>query len=96
MAAFIFAGVISGMLAKAAHDLGDSHSAMTQARTASVCADNAGHDGLRVWASGLKSLIAYWAGWPHEAARYAQAGSEVAARIRGTGSVWLPAQEARV
>ncbi|MER6832257.1 hypothetical protein ABT352_40160 [Streptosporangium sp. NPDC000563] len=44
----------------------------------------------------MKSLIAYWAGWPHEAARYAQAGSEVAARIRGTGSVWLPAQEARV
>ncbi|WP_326829263.1 hypothetical protein OIE13_34295 [Streptosporangium sp. NBC_01810] len=93
---YLFAGVISGMLAKASHDLGDPHSAMTQARTASVCADNAGHDGLRVWTYGLKSLIAYWAGWPHEAARYVQVGAEVAARTRGTGSVWLLAQEARV
>ncbi|WP_433259693.1 hypothetical protein ACQPYK_48895 (plasmid) [Streptosporangium sp. CA-135522] len=93
---YLFAGVISGMLAKASHDLGDPHSAMTQARASFVCADNAGHDGLRAWTRGLQSMIAYWAGWPHEAARYAQAGGEFAARIRGTGSVWLPAQEARV
>jgi hypothetical protein len=93
---YLLAGVISGMLAKASHDLGDPHSAMTQARTSFVCADNAGNDGLRAWTRGLQSMIAYWAGWPHEAARYAESGGEYAARTHGTGSVWLPAQEARV
>ncbi|WP_240506943.1 hypothetical protein [Thermoactinospora rubra] len=93
---YLLAGVISGMLAKASHDLGDPHSAMTQARTSWVCADNAGHDGLRAWTRGLQSMIAYWAGWPHEAIRYAELGADVAARTRGTAAVWLSAQEARV
>ncbi|MBG0818958.1 hypothetical protein HS045_33020 [Planomonospora sp. ID82291] len=93
---YLLAGVISGMLAKASHDLGDPHSAMTQARASFVCADNAGHDGLRAWTRGLQSMISYWAGWPHEAGRYAQSGGEYASRTRGTSSVWLPAQEARV
>jgi hypothetical protein len=68
---------------------------MTQARTAYVCADNADHHGLRVWVRGLQSLVAYWAGWPHEALRYAQLGSEYARQTTGTAAVWLPAQEAR-
>ncbi|GAB2482487.1 helix-turn-helix domain-containing protein [Streptosporangium sandarakinum] len=93
---YLMAGVLSGMLAKASHDLGDPNSAMKQARASFICADNAGHDGLRTWTRGLQSMIAYWAGWPHEAARYAQLGGEFAGRTRGTGSVWLPAQEARV
>ncbi|WP_143020440.1 XRE family transcriptional regulator [Sinosporangium album] len=93
---YLLAGVVCGILAKASHDLGDPRSAMTQARTAFICAENAGHDGLRVWTRGLQSLIAYWAGWPNEAARYAQHGAAYAARGRGTSSVWLPAQEARV
>ncbi|GIH69144.1 hypothetical protein Mth01_13970 [Sphaerimonospora thailandensis] len=93
---YLLTGVICGMLAKASHDLGEPHSAMTQARTAFVCAENAGHDGLRAWTRGLQSMIAYWAGWPNEAARYAQSGAEPATRTRGTAAVWLPAQEARV
>lgn len=92
---YLLTGVICGMLAKASHDLGDPHSAMTQARTASICADNAGHDGLRTWTRCLQSMIAYWAGWPNDAVRYAEAGAEAAAHTRGTASVWLPAQEAR-
>jgi hypothetical protein len=92
---YLLTGVICGMLAKASHDLGDPHSAMTQARTAFVCADNAGHDGLRTWTRSLQSMIAYWAGWPNDAVRYAEVGDEAARRTTGTASVWLPAQEAR-
>ncbi|GAA2628649.1 hypothetical protein GCM10010411_77500 [Actinomadura fulvescens] len=92
---YLLAGALCGMLAKASHDLGDPHSAMTQARTAHVCADNAGHPGLQAWTRGLQSMIAYWAGWPHEAVRYAQLGDEPATAATGTSSVWLPAQEAR-
>jgi hypothetical protein len=92
---YLLTGVISGMLAKASHDLGDPHSAITQARTAFICADNAGHDGLRTWTRCLQSMIAYWAGWPNDAVRYAEAGTEAAGRTAGTAAVWLPAQEAR-
>ncbi|MDF5751098.1 hypothetical protein [Spongiactinospora sp. TRM90649] len=92
---YLLAGVVSGMLAKASHDMGDPHSALTQARASFVCADNAGHDGLRAWTRGLQSLICYWAGWPQEAARYAAGGAEFARRTSGTASVWLPAQEGR-
>lgn len=92
---YLLAGAVSGMLAKASHDLGDPTSAMTQARAAHVCADNAGHPGLQAWTRGLQSLIAYWAGWPNESIRYAGLGAEAAGRTTGTTAVWLPAQEAR-
>ena len=92
---YMLAGVVSGLLAKASHDLGKAHDAMTQARTMYVCADNADHTGLRVWARGLQSLIAYWAGRPQEAVRYAQAGSMILENTRGTVAAWLPALEAR-
>jgi hypothetical protein len=93
---YLLSGIISGMLAKASHDLGNPHAAMTQARAAIVCAENAGHDGLRTWVRVLQSMIAYWAGSPREAARYVDAGAEYAARTRSTAAVWLPAQAARV
>lgn len=92
---YLLTGAICGMLAKASHDLGDPHAAMTQARTAYICADSAGHDGLRTWTRGLQSLIAYWAGWPNDAVRYAQLGRDADAGTVGTAAVWLPAQEAR-
>ncbi|WP_235017880.1 hypothetical protein [Thermomonospora echinospora] len=92
---YVLAGAISGMLAKASHDLGNPQAAMTQARTAYVCADNAGHDGLRAWTRCLQSMIAYWAGWPNDSVRYARLGAQPAARTTGTSSVWLHAQEAR-
>ncbi|RKS68122.1 hypothetical protein BZB76_6366 [Actinomadura pelletieri DSM 43383] len=92
---YLLAGVLSGMLAKASHDLGDPHSALTQARTAFICADNIGHDGLKAWTAGLRSMISYWASRPNDAVRYAEQGAESAAAASGTASVWLPAQEAR-
>jgi hypothetical protein len=92
---YAWAGMTSGMLAKASHDLGDPRAAMTQARAAFVCAETADHDGLRTWVRGLQSLIAYWAGWPNEALRFARLGAEPAKRTSGTARVWISSLEAR-
>ena len=92
---YFLAGVTGGMLAKASHDLAEPQAAMTQARTAFLCADTAGHDGLRAWIRGLQSLITYWAGRPNESIRYAQSGSDFAARARNSSMVWLAMNEAR-
>ncbi|MER5262284.1 hypothetical protein ABTZ99_09415 [Actinosynnema sp. NPDC002837] len=92
---YLLAGVASGLMAKASHDLGAPHDAMTQARAAHVCADNAGHDGLRAWTRGLQALIAYWSGQFAESVRYAEKGADAAARSRGTAGVWLASGQAR-
>lgn len=89
----LLAGVSSGILAKISHDFGDSSAALTQSRTAFLCADNADHNGMRAWIKGLQSVIAYWAGRYHEAVRYAQQGASFAAQ--NTTAVWLPVSEAR-
>jgi hypothetical protein len=92
---YLMAGIVSGFLAKASHDLGASHDALTQARAAHACADNAGHDGLRAWIRGLQALITYWSGRFDDSVRYAQLGAEAAERSRGTAGVWLHSSEAR-
>lgn len=89
------AGITSGLLAKVSHDMADPHSAMLQARTAVLCAEQAGHPGLQAWLRGLQSLVAYWAGRHAEAVRYAEAGRQYAAQAGGTSAVWLPASAAR-
>lgn len=94
-ALYMLAAAASGMMANASHDLGDNYAAMTQARTAYMCADNAEHDGLRTWVRGMQSMVSYWAGWPHDAVRYARLGASSALRIRGTAAVWLSALEGR-
>ncbi|MGH4009327.1 MAG: hypothetical protein ACRDTH_14445, partial [Pseudonocardiaceae bacterium] len=92
---YLIAGIACGLMAKASHDLGAAHDAMTQARTGYACADNAGHDGRPAWTRGLQSLITYWSGRLEESVRYAQSGAEAAARSRGTAGVWLASNEAR-
>lgn len=92
---FVLAGIASGLLSKASHDLGRAREAMTQARTMYVCADNAGHVGLQAWARGQQALIAFRAGRPQEAARYASAGAEIAVNLTGSVTAWLPALRAR-
>ncbi|SCL16888.1 hypothetical protein GA0074694_1808 [Micromonospora inyonensis] len=89
------AGIASGLLAKVSHDMADPHSAMLQARTAVLCADQAGHPGLQAWLRGMQSLVAYWAGRYAEAVRYAEAGRKFATRAGGTTAVWLPVSAAR-
>jgi hypothetical protein len=92
---YLLAGITSGLMAKASHDLGSPHDALTQARTAHACADNAGHDGLRAWTRGLQALITYWAGRFADSVRYAEQGAEAAERTRGTASIWLLSGKAR-
>ncbi|MEU3046898.1 hypothetical protein ABZ705_10300 [Streptomyces sp. NPDC006984] len=92
---YLLAGITSGMLAKASHDLGNPSAAMMQARTAFVCADNADHHAMRAWVRSLQSLISYWAGRPTEAADYATLGQNVAGNVRGTTGVWLACLSAR-
>ncbi|RDG38495.1 hypothetical protein [Streptomyces corynorhini] len=92
---FLLAAIQSGMLAKAGHDLGDPQSAMMQARTASVCADQAEHQALRAWVKGLQSAISYWANRPEDSLHYARQGVEISTELHSSVTVWLAAQEAR-
>lgn len=92
---YLLAGIASGLMAKASHDLGAPHDAMMQARAGYACADNAAHDGLRSWIRGLQALITYWTGRFDDSVRYARLGTEAAARSRGTAAVWLASGEAR-
>ena len=59
---YLIAGIACGLMARASHDLGAAHDAMTQARTGYACADNAGHDRLRAWTRGLQALITHRSG----------------------------------
>ncbi|GDY30853.1 XRE family transcriptional regulator [Gandjariella thermophila] len=92
---YLLAGISCGLLAKASHDVGASTDAMTQARTAYACAENAGHNGLRAWVRGLQSGVAYWTGRPRDAVRYAQLGHDAVRAGAGTAALYLLAAEAR-
>jgi hypothetical protein len=91
---YVLAGLASGMLAKANHDLRNPREAMVHARLAYQCAGNAGHNALRAWVRGIESLIRYWAGQPREAREYAVAGLEIPG-VTGTVRVWLYALQGR-
>lgn len=92
---YLNAALAAGMLAKASHDLGEPRSAMAQARTAYICADQADHHPMRAWVRGLQSLISYWAGRPEDAVHYATLGSREAARVSGSTGTWLACLDAR-
>jgi hypothetical protein len=92
---YLLAGVAAGLMAKASHDLGAPHDAMTHARAAYTCADNAGHDGLRAWTRGLQAGIAYWSGRLADSVRYAEQGADAATRSRGSATVRLACCQAR-
>jgi hypothetical protein len=92
---YLLAGIVSGFLAKASHDVGAAHEALTQTRAAYACADNAGHDGLRAWIRGLQALITYWAGRYDDSVRYTELGADAAARSHGTSGIWLHNSAAR-
>ncbi|MDI1463621.1 hypothetical protein QEZ54_21795 [Catellatospora sp. KI3] len=92
---YALVAVATGLMAHVGHDLGRGHQAMALARTMYACADNADHGCLRSWARGMQSLIAYWAGRPQEAARFAESGSAMAAEATGTVTCWLAGSQAR-
>lgn len=71
---YLVAGQAYGLMAWIAGDLGQHGAAVTQARTSWMCAERAGHNGLRAWARAVQSKVAYWAGCVEESAGYAQEG----------------------
>uniref|UniRef100_UPI002AD30FD9 hypothetical protein n=1 Tax=Frankia sp. Cr1 TaxID=3073931 RepID=UPI002AD30FD9 len=88
------AGLLSGILANAAFDLGSLDSAQTHARVAFACADQAGHNGLRAWVRGTQSMLGYWDDRPADAVELAQDGWRYLPE-RGTSRVRLASLEAR-
>jgi hypothetical protein len=76
---FFLTGTTCLLLAHASQNLGDPASAMAQARTALVCAEQADHHGLMAWVRGTQALIAEGSRRPAEAVEFARAGQAFAA-----------------
>lgn len=91
---YVAAGVLCGVLANASFDLGRYDAAETQARTAFMCGELAGHNGLRAWVRGLQALIAYWDGRPRDAVRLSEAGDGFTPE-HGTAHIRLASIKAR-
>jgi hypothetical protein len=93
---YFLAGVAGGLLAQAAHDLGQPHMGAVQAHTAILCAERIGHRGLQAWIRFIQSRSALWqdSPRPHESLRLAQQG--VALSPESTMSVMLALREAHV
>lgn len=91
---YLAAGVLCGVLANASFDLGRYDAAETQARSAFMCGELAGHNGLRSWVRGLQALIAYWDGRPRDAVRLAEAGDDFTPE-QGTSHIRLTSIKAR-
>ncbi|NJP65338.1 hypothetical protein [Streptomyces spiramenti] len=91
----VLATIVSFHASKASHDMGDPYLALTQARAAGVCAEQAEYPGLVALSYGLRSLIAFWAGRPSEAMHYAQRGTAANPQATGTSAVWLRSLEGR-
>jgi hypothetical protein len=76
---YLTAGRLCGLLGWMASDVGRHGEAETQARTAWLCAELAGSDGLRAWVRATQSKIAYWDGRVQESAGLASDGLRFAA-----------------
>ncbi|MFF2075418.1 hypothetical protein [Kitasatospora sp. NPDC058162] len=91
---YLAASVLCGILANASFDLGAYREAETQARTAFVCAEQAGHNGLRSWIRGTQALICYWEERPHDAIRLVKSGEQYVPE-NGTAHIRLASIAAR-
>ncbi|WP_405938482.1 hypothetical protein OG338_19215 [Streptomyces sp. NBC_00726] len=91
---YVGAGVLCGVLANASFDLGRYDAAETQARTAFLFSELAGHNGLRAWVRGLQALISYWDGRPADAVRLAESGTGFTPES-GTAHIRLESIKAR-
>jgi tetratricopeptide (TPR) repeat protein len=90
---YLMIGQTCGLLASLSFDLGSREAATEQARSAWIYGQHVGHNGLRAWARGMQSLIAYWSGRPLEALALARDGQDYAPP--GTAMVRLRCIEAR-
>lgn len=90
---YVDASRMGGLQAHICLDLGHYRAARTHAQTAFLCADLAGHNGMRAWVRALQSLIAYWDGQLADAVEFARDGARY--RSQGTVAARLPSLEAR-
>ncbi|KIZ16864.1 helix-turn-helix domain-containing protein [Streptomyces natalensis] len=86
---YVSAGRLSGILAYAALDLGDSAAALEHARAAGRCAQYAGDTELLMWVRGTQSLISRFAGDYGIALDYVRDGLQYAGDVPGTGEARL-------
>jgi tetratricopeptide (TPR) repeat protein len=84
---YLMIGLLSAICSQACLDLGYPEAAMTQARASFIMGDLVGHDGLRAWILGTRSLIARFQGRYDEALSYARRGLQYA--TSGTALVRL-------
>ena len=84
---YLMTGLLSGICSYACLDLGYPDEAMAQARATFMMGDMIGHDGLRAWAAGTRSLIARFQGRYADALEYARQGIQYA--TTGTALVRL-------
>lgn len=89
---YVSAGYLCGLLAWMSSDLGNLRAADTHGRTAWLCAENAGHDGLRAWVCSTRSKVALWDGRLRDAVNHARRGA--LATVDGTVGALLACQEA--
>lgn len=89
------AGQLSGILAYAALDLGDSDAALEHARAGYRCAQYAGDFELLMWICGTQSLIARFRGNYGIALQFARDGLQYAGDVPGTGEARLLCGEAQ-
>lgn len=91
---YLVTGYLCGVLANASFDLGHFTAAQTQARTAFLCAELAGHNGLRAWTRGMQALVAYWDDRPADCVALTVDGAQYEPES-GTSTVRLHALQAR-
>ncbi|MDJ0345222.1 XRE family transcriptional regulator [Streptomyces sp. H10-C2] len=89
---YVSAGYLCGLLAWMSSDLGHMPAADTQGRTAWLCAEMAGHDGLRAWVASTRSKVAFWDGRLRDAITHARRGATY--QPAGTVGALLACQEA--
>lgn len=89
---YVSAGYLCGLLAWISSDLGNLRAADTQARTAWLCAEMAGHVELRAWVASTRSKIAFWDGRLRDAISHARRGASY--HPQGSVGALLACQEA--
>ncbi|MFD7867347.1 helix-turn-helix domain-containing protein [Streptomyces sp. NPDC059783] len=92
---YVAAGRLSGVLAYALLDMGDSDEAAAHADAAGRCAEYAGDAELAAWVAGTKSLIARFQGDYGQALEFVQDGYQWVGAGHGTGEARLKCGEAQ-
>jgi tetratricopeptide (TPR) repeat protein len=92
---YFLAAIACGLLARAGVDLSQVSTAHIYARAAYLCADRAGHPGLRTWIRVEQARAAYWSGAPAEALRYLELADQDAQQVHGTIATEVAVSAAR-